>query len=86
MLFLIKKLKELNLNVGNTSSHIIPIILSNFLKCEKLRKELKRKNFFVKSFRHPTVPKNEERIRVSLTAFIKKNVIIDFLKVMENFK
>ena len=84
--FLIKKLKELNLNVGNTSSHIIPIILSNFSECEKLRKELKRKNFFVKSFRHPTVPKNEERIRVSLTAFIKKNVIIDFLKVMENFK
>ena len=84
--FFIKKLKELNLNVGNTSSHIIPIIFNNFFKCEKIREELKRKNFFVKSFRHPTVPKNEERIRVSLTTFIKKNTIIDFLKVMENVK
>lgn len=84
--FLIKKLKELNFNIGNTSSHIIPIILNDFVKCEMIRKELKKKNFFVKSFRHPTVPKNQERIRVSLTSFIKKNVIIDFLKVMENFK
>ena len=84
--FLIKKLKELNLDVGNSGSHIIPIIFNNFFKCEKIREELKRKNFFVKSFRHPTVPKNQERIRVSLTTFIKKNVIIDFLKVMENFK
>lgn len=84
--FLIKKLKELNFNIGNTSSHVIPIILRNFFECERMRKELESKNFFVKSFRHPTVPRNEERIRVSLTTFIKKKVLIDFLKVMENFK
>ena len=82
--FLIKKLKNLNLNLGNTSSHIIPIIFTNFEDCEKMRLKIFKKNFFVKSIRSPTVPVNKERIRISLTSLIKKNALSELLKVIEN--
>lgn len=85
-IFIINSLKKFGFNTGNSSSYIIPIILGKYEACEVLKKTLEKNNFYIKSIRHPTVPKNLARLRMSLTALINKNTIKDFLNVMSVFK
>ena len=85
-IFVINSLKKFGFNTGNSSSYIIPIILGKFEACEVLKKALEKNNFYIKSIRHPTVPKNFARLRMSLTALITKDTIKNFLNVMAAFK
>ena len=73
--YLIKKLKELSINTGESKSQIIPIILGDYKKCNELSEFLKKNSFFVKTIKSPTVPEGSERIRLSLTATMKKNML-----------
>ncbi len=85
-LFLIKNLKLLNLNTAGSSSHIIPIILKDHKKCKKLFNYLFDCGFYVKDVRPPTVPRGLDRIRLSLTATMKKSLIESFIKHISDFK
>ena len=84
--FLINGLRKLSINVGNSNSHIIPIILKSKNNCEKLRDFLIKANYFTKVVSSPTVPMGTDRIRISLTATISKKVIHKLLELMKQFK
>jgi len=73
--YLIEKLKKLSINTGKSNSQIIPIILNDIEKCNKLSEFLRKNNFFVKTIQSPTVPVGSERIRLSLTATMDKNML-----------
>ena len=81
--FLRTKLNKLNIDTGNTQSHIIPIILKDEKKCLKLKKKLENKGFFLKIIKSPTVLKGTERIRLSLTSSMKKKSLSDFCESMK---
>ena len=82
--FLRTKLNKLNIDTGNTQSHIIPIILKDEKRCLKLKKKLENKGFFLKIIKSPTVLKGTERIRLSLTSSMKKKSLSDFCESIEN--
>ena len=84
--FLNSQIKKIGLKTSNTCSHIIPIIFSKESECQKISQELRRFGFFVSSILPPTVPKGSSRLRISLTKFIKKKEILDFLNFFNQFK
>ena len=67
--FLIEELNKLNFFTGKTKSHIIPIIIGNNEECLDLQTYLRNRGFFVKAI------EGTERIRISLTATITKNIL-----------
>ena len=83
--FVRKKLLELNLNLSNSNSHIIPLVLK-LEKCNELSKYLIANNFFVIVIRPPTVPRNKNRLRISLSTLLKKNIIENFIEKMKSFE
>ncbi len=56
-------------------SHIVPLILDDIKQTVELERYLVENGIFVRSIRPPTVPKNEPRIRFSVTANHTKSVI-----------
>ncbi len=82
--FLISQIKKIGLKTSNTCSHIIPIIFSKESECLKASKKLRCFGFFVSSIISPTVPKSSPRLRISLTKFITKRVILNFLNFFTN--
>jgi len=84
--YVLKKLRELSFNTSNSSSHIIPIVLNNPEKCKKLVKFLFKSGFFVKDVRPPTVPVNQERIRLSITSSLKKSTLERFINTLSIYK
>jgi len=59
----------------NSKSHIIPIIIGNEKTVMEFGEFLIKKGIFAQPIRYPTVPKNQARIRVSITAWLtKKNI------------
>tara|TARA_E500000178_G_scaffold346355_1_gene397864 strand:- start:10230 stop:11414 length:1185 start_codon:yes stop_codon:yes gene_type:complete len=78
--FLRRKLKENGFNIFKSKSHIIPVVFSKTSKCTKLSEMLKENGFYIHPVKHPTVPIGQSRLRISLTSFLKKQTIIDFIK------
>ena len=66
-------LKQQGLNIGNSNTHIIPIIIGNENQALKLSKILWNEGVAVVAMRTPTVPKNSSRLRFSVMATHKKN-------------
>lgn len=61
-----RQLKQLGLQIGSTSSHIIPIILKTEDAADKARIKLLEDNILVSYIRPPTVPLGTSRIRIAL--------------------
>jgi len=59
-------LKELGFNTGNSTSHIIPIILQTETAALEMQKKLLDNNIIVSCVRPPTVPPGASRIRIAL--------------------
>ena len=78
-------LKKLSFNTGGSNSHIIPIIFESDNKLKKFSNLFLDRGFYVKEIRYPTVSKNKERIRLSITANMKKNILTDFLRTIREF-
>jgi len=85
---LTKGLKELGFEI-NSSSQIIPIIVGNEKKAMKLGKFLFDNGIFAQPIRYPTVPKNQARLRISVTAWLSgieiKNALVIFEKAYKKF-
>ncbi len=84
--YIIKSLKKIGLDTGNSNSQIIPIILKNHQKCKMLYRHLLVKGFYVKEVRPPTVPRGLERIRLSITATMTKSILKKFINTISAFK
>lgn len=70
--FLHQKMKINNLQTGNEPSHILPVILGEEARVLEKSKALKDKGMILTAIRPPTVPENESRFRISLTAAHQK--------------
>ncbi len=64
--YLRNKLKKLNLDLGNSNSHIIPVIIGDNEKTLEISKALFEKGFFISAIRPPTVPQDSARLRISV--------------------
>ncbi|HOV13870.1 MAG TPA: aminotransferase class I/II-fold pyridoxal phosphate-dependent enzyme, partial [Spirochaetota bacterium] len=65
--YLREKLKSENINIGESESQIIPIIVGDNKSALNLMNYLKDKGFFAPAVRPPTVPPNQSRVRLSLS-------------------
>lgn len=63
-----KALDELGFKLGNSRSHIIPLLIGEERKTLEFSTRLLNKGIFVQAIRYPTVKKGSARLRVSLTA------------------
>ena len=76
-------LKQIGLNIDSTT-HIIPIIIGKEKTALEFGKYLFNKGIYAQPIRYPTVPYNQARIRVSLTAWLSKKQIEKTLDVFES--
>lgn len=75
-------LREVGFDI-NSKSQIIPIIIGNEKAAMDFGRFLLEKGVFVQPIRYPTVPKNQARLRISVTSWLKDN---DIEKALEIFK
>lgn len=75
-------LKELGYDI-KSQTHIIPILVGNEKTAVDFSKFLYNNGLFVQAIRYPTVPKNHARLRLSVTALLTENNIIEMLSVFE---
>lgn len=64
--YLRQRFQELNLNLGETQSYIIPIILGSAEKAMAASRQLFDLNMLVPGIRPPTVPVDSSRLRISV--------------------
>jgi 8-amino-7-oxononanoate synthase len=62
------KLTELGFDTSNTQSQIIPIVTGSTENTEKIFSHLFEKGIYIPAIKPPTVPKNQARIRISITS------------------
>ncbi|RMG76125.1 MAG: pyridoxal phosphate-dependent aminotransferase family protein, partial [Bacteroidetes bacterium] len=65
------------------SSSPIQIILAEGILVENIENICRQKGFFVKAIKYPTVPKNQERIRICLHLHNTSEQMNDLVKIME---
>ncbi len=79
---LIKGLKEIGFEI-NSKTHIIPIIIGNEKNAMKFGKFLFENGVFAQPIRYPTVPKDQARLRISVTAWLSYTDIEKALEIFE---
>ena len=73
-------------NIGfdiKSNTHIIPIIIGDEKTAMEFGRYLFHNGVFAQPIRYPTVPKNQARLRLSVTAWLTKKNIEDALTVFE---
>jgi len=84
-----KNIKQLSMGlikIGyeiNSTTQIIPIIIGSEKSALYFGKFLFDNGVFVQPIRYPTVPKNQARLRISMTAWLSKNDIESALSVFD---
>ena len=67
----------------NSKTHIIPIIVGNEKKALEMGGFLLNQGIFAQPIRYPTVPKNQARLRISVTAWLNESDIKKALVIFE---
>jgi len=75
-------LHEIGLDI-KSKSHIIPIIVGKEKDAVSFSNYLFKNGIFAQAIRYPTVPKDQARIRMSLTAKLEKKQILSCLTILE---
>lgn len=81
-----KSLEEDGCNLGNSSSHIIPIILGKEEEALKMQGKLLENGIGVSAIRPPTVPVNTARIRIALRTSHTRQDIDQLLTAIRNIR
>ena len=76
-------LKELGFDLMDSEGPVIPIVIGDTKKTLLLREMLKTQGIFAPAVRPPTVPKNTDRIRLSLMANHTKEELDKLLSVLK---
>jgi len=79
---LIKGLKEIGFEISSTS-HIIPIVIGNEKNAMRFGEFLIDNGIFAQPIRYPTVPRNQARLRISVTSWLTNNDIESSLVIFE---
>jgi glycine C-acetyltransferase len=77
-----KGLRQIGFEI-NSQSQIIPIIIGNEKSAMDFGKFLFDKGVFAQPIRYPTVPKNQARLRISVTAWLQDKDIDRALEIFE---
>ncbi|MBA4718437.1 MAG: aminotransferase class I/II-fold pyridoxal phosphate-dependent enzyme [Nitrosopumilus sp.] len=77
-----KGLRQIGYEI-NSRTHIIPIIIGNEKSAMDFGEFLFNNGVFVQPIRYPTVPKNQARLRISVTAWLSKADIEKALEIFE---
>ena len=80
------RLKEIDFDLMASEGPIIPLLVGDTQKTLKLRDFLKKEGVFVPAVRPPTVPKNTDRLRISLKASHTPAEIDQLLKALRKSK
>ncbi|MEK0369085.1 MAG: aminotransferase class I/II-fold pyridoxal phosphate-dependent enzyme [Nitrosopumilus sp.] len=75
-------LKQIGYEI-NSKTHIIPIIIGSEKSAMTFGKFLFSNGVFAQPIRYPTVPKNQARLRISVTAWLSKADIEKTLEIFE---
>ena len=67
----------------NSTTHVIPVIIGSEKSAIDFGKFLYKNGVFAQPIRYPTVPKNQARLRISVTAWLSKKDIESALSVLE---
>jgi len=77
-----KGLKSIGYEI-NSETQIIPIIVGDEKTAMKFGKFLFKNGIFAQPIRYPTVPKNQARLRISVTAWLTNTNIEKSLKIFK---
>ena len=77
-----KGLKSIGYEI-NSKTQIIPIIIGSEKTAMEFGEFLFKNGVFAQPIRYPTVPKNQARLRISVTAWLKNSDIEKSLKIFE---
>lgn len=77
-------LRSINVPFITNDSHIVPILVDGPLQCKKISKLLLDDfGIYIQPVFYPTVPKGEERLRVTITPKHKKSDIDNFISCID---
>lgn len=77
------KLKAKGFDIGDSNSHIIPIIIGEERRAMHVKEELQKRGIIVSCVRPPTVPANTSRIRIAMTTSHTSKDVDLLLKALE---
>ena len=86
ILFVREGLSALDFNLFDSEGPIIPIFIGDTAKTLRLKEFLRQKGIFTPAIRPPTVPKNTDRIRFSVTAEHTNGDLSQLLAVLKKAK
>lgn len=78
-----EKIKEIDLDVIDGGTPILPIMLYDEHKAVEMAKRMMEKGVYVVAFSYPVVPKGKARIRTQLSAALSEQ---DILRIVDCFK
>jgi len=79
-----QKLKEININFGNSQSQIIPIIVGSNENALNLSKKFLENGIYIPAIRPPTVPANTARCRISLNSDVDDKILDKIISITQN--
>jgi glycine C-acetyltransferase len=68
-------MKRLGFRLGNSASQIIPVNVGKEVQAVGLSNELLKEGVFVQAIRYPTVKKGHARLRISLSAMHRQELL-----------
>ena len=80
-----RTLQEHGFNTGQSSSHIIPIIIGNEKETLNLYHMLKTEGIYTSAIRPPTVPAHSSRLRIGLQANHSRNMVDRLINLLRKF-
>ena len=70
--------------VSGPQSHIIPVLVGDAARATEVAGFLRDRGIFAQPIRYPTVPQDEARIRLSVTAWLERDHIESALEALES--
>lgn len=79
--FLKEKLRQMPIGFLDSDSHIVPLMIRDAALCKQVSDELlEHHDIYVQPINYPTVPKGQERLRITVTPFHTEQMIENFLE------
>ena len=79
-------LRDMGYNTGKSTTHIIPVIIGDEKEALRVSGWLEENNVLATTFRPPTVPRGESRIRIALTAAHNESHVDLLLELFKRWK
>jgi 5-aminolevulinate synthase len=78
-------LAKTQVNYHLTPSHIVPVVIGGAKACKDFTDELLHDfSIYVQPINYPTVPRGEERLRLTVTPFHTKEMIHDMVNALSS--